>query len=485
MSDPKRLLSTPQDLAAIQIIRTETVLSKLPIHNLSKTGDFEIVINKGKAPGEVELHWAVSYNAKYGPPRQLAYKLDTLLINRRIDELGKPVPRFIRLGSLREMARQLDLGGDTNQIRKALRQNAFTGISAKLHYRSTDGANRSIEADFTRYSVVFAGEKLPDGREADVVHLVLSEPYLEVLNHAPVRPLNYDYLKQLTPAAQRFYEIVSYRIYAAIKYGHTYARLPYSDFCMCSALQRYSDYDHFKKQMYKIHRPHLESGYIQKVLYQENCDGDGAPDWTMMYLPGDRARQEYEAFHRKRQAREAEKPCLPPDRQEQLLEQLTRRGVAAVQARRLLASVNEGQAVQEQLDWGDYLIARSRTRIQNPPGFYAYLVRENIAPSEDFQRRRRIAGQGTELPAPEVESAYEEYRRKEVDHYLAARYSAEEYEQLIEARGREVRKQYRFGEAWSKENLREVAEGVLRAEAARQINLLNLSEFRDLQKRSD
>ena len=36
-------------------------------------------------------------------------------------------------------------------------------------------------------------------RRADAVYLVLSEPYREVLNHAPVRPLDYAYLKALTP----------------------------------------------------------------------------------------------------------------------------------------------------------------------------------------------------------------------------------------------------------------------------------------------
>ena len=85
-------------LAPLQIIRTETVLSKLPIHNLSKTGSFEIQIVRKNGRGEVELRWEVSYNSRYGPPRQLAYKIDTIVINRRIDENGRPVPKIIRLG---------------------------------------------------------------------------------------------------------------------------------------------------------------------------------------------------------------------------------------------------------------------------------------------------------------------------------------------------------------------------------------------------
>ena len=51
---------------------------------------------------------------------------------------------------------------------------------------------------------------LPDGTPADALYLVLSEPYREILNHAPVRPLDYAYLQALTPMAQRFYELLSY-----------------------------------------------------------------------------------------------------------------------------------------------------------------------------------------------------------------------------------------------------------------------------------
>jgi hypothetical protein len=88
-----------------------------------------------------------------------------------------------------------------------------------------------------------------------------------VLNNAPVRPLNYDYLRQLPPAPQRFYEIVSRRIFAALKYQHAEAKLLYSEYCTYSAQQRYFNYDQFKKQMYKIHRPHLTSGYLKTVRY--------------------------------------------------------------------------------------------------------------------------------------------------------------------------------------------------------------------------
>src|SRR5713101_1396666 len=158
-----------EESAALDIIRTETVLSRLPVHNFVKKGNVNIQILKTTADGKVELKWIVSYSDRYGQARQLAYKLDTIVINHHIDERGRPLPRIICLGSLRDVADQLDLGGDTNKVRRALRQNASAFITAKFEYRGNDGTKTTLEADFTRYSVVFTGEQLPDGRRADAV----------------------------------------------------------------------------------------------------------------------------------------------------------------------------------------------------------------------------------------------------------------------------------------------------------------------------
>ena len=43
----------------------------------------------------------------------------------------------------------------------------------------------------------------------------------------------------------------------------------YSDYCKYAPQVRYGDFDHVKKQMYKLHVPHRESGYITKVDYQQ------------------------------------------------------------------------------------------------------------------------------------------------------------------------------------------------------------------------
>src|SRR5256886_2234280 len=264
--------------APLSILRAETVLSRFPIHNLTQGREVSIHMTQTNAQGTLELRWEVSYNERYGQPGPLAYKLDTIVINQILDALPRPLPHVLKLGSQRHITTLLDLkisGRQQAHLKSAFHQSASAYIVAYLRYRGRDGTARTLNTGFTRYSVIFTGESLPDGTTADAVYLVLSEPYREVLNHAPVRPLNYAYLKALTPTAQRFYELLSYNMFAALKHHHPHATLRYADYCLLSTQQRYTVYDQVKKQMYKVHQPHVQSGYITKVYYEGTTDADG------------------------------------------------------------------------------------------------------------------------------------------------------------------------------------------------------------------
>ena len=54
------------NLAPLNIIRTETVLSKLPIHNLANDKRVNIQITKKNERGQAEVYWKVSANEEYG-----------------------------------------------------------------------------------------------------------------------------------------------------------------------------------------------------------------------------------------------------------------------------------------------------------------------------------------------------------------------------------------------------------------------------------
>ena len=122
------------ELAPLDVIRVETTLSRYPIHRLAKQGNIAIELREATEKGETTLRWEIGHHSKYGQPGPLAYKVDTLVVNRRLEEAGRPIPRIVRLGSLKEICRELGLtecGANTNKVKRALHQNASAYITAK------------------------------------------------------------------------------------------------------------------------------------------------------------------------------------------------------------------------------------------------------------------------------------------------------------------------------------------------------------------
>ena len=281
-----------QDIVPLNRIRVETALSRFPIHRLAKKETVAIDLQHVGANGEPDCRWEVTYNQKHGQPGPLAYKVDTLIVNRRIDEAGRPLPGAVKLGSLTDLCSSLgiaDSGENRSNIKKALHQNASAYITAKIRYRTKTGKERWSEIGYSRYSVVFTGEVLPNGTVADAVYAIPNASFRDLLNQVEVRPLDYDYLTSLSPGAQRFYELLSFQMYGALAGGRPRAKMRYSDYCDHAPQSRYFDFDRVKKQMFKIHAPHRSAGYIDKIDYEPTIDGEGTPDWDMLYTPGPKA----------------------------------------------------------------------------------------------------------------------------------------------------------------------------------------------------
>ena len=439
------------ELSPLNPIRVETALSRYPVHMLAKKGDINIELNEKDERGESSLKWRVTYNSGFGQPGPLAYKLDTLIVNRKIEEALRPIPRIIRLGSLREIAEQLELGGDTNCVKRALRQNASAFIIAKLRYKRPDGSLETLEADFTRYSVVFKGEKLPSGQEADAVYLILNDVYMQVINGAMTRPLDYDYLKELPPAPQRFYELLSFPMYGALKYDRHRAKLAYSEFCTYAPQTRYFDWEHARKQMAKVHAKHKRSGYIAKVEFEPITDSNGQPDWLMFYTPGPKALAEFRAFNKRGGpvTLEIERPLLGS--QGNVLEQiqldfnlpkrktasakvkpskvaemppvaaeLIKRGVTAKSAAELVQQ-HQAEAVQLKIDVFDWLVEKQDKRVaKSPEGYLVKSICDDYKAPKGFvsaaeRQRQQEAKQATEQKAAKDRRRQREEAAREQD----------------------------------------------------------------------
>jgi hypothetical protein len=452
------LPTNESDIAPLNRIRVETALSRFPIHRLAKKGTIAINLLDAQA----DFKWEVTYNVKHGQPGPLAYKVDTLVINRKLDEATRPLPKIIRLGSLHEIAQQISLGGDTNLVRKALHQNASAYVEFSIRYRRRDGSERELEQGDNRYGVVFTGDKLPGGKVADAVYLILHDWYRELLEDVAFRPLDYDYLKELPPGAQRFYELLSFQTFGALAGRRPRAKLLYSDYCTHAPQVRYLDWERARKQMYKIHAAHLASGYIAKVVYQEIRDAKGNPDWEILYTPGPKAWTEYRVFTNRKKPQSVNLP--PPATQEELpldqpsttdeflIREMTGRGITHKKAQELLVVVKPGQEVLDQLEYTDFVIAQSPSgKFHNPPGLYIRNIEQNITPPAHFetsrQRRKREeiqqAKDAERARRLQQEIAYEEYERAAVDRFIAEQMAAKEYRQLIQDEIKLLKRTYR------------------------------------------
>lgn len=293
---PQLIPSEEESLARIVPIRTETALTRYPFHRIAKKGGVKIKQTKRNDRGKTETTWEVR-NA----PGPLAYKLDTIVVNRRIDEMRNrgEIRQLLKLGSLRDICDELGVnpsGKNTNAIKEALRENAFAGITAKIAFTANDGKERNFEFNTTRYTVIFTGQDLPNGKKADSVYIELHPRYHEMLKHSRTRPLDYEYLRELPPASQRLYELLSFAMFGALKHGRPNAQMLYSEFCQSAPLSRYESWEKVRPQMWKIHKPHKDSGYIKSVEFEKTTDENGMSDWLIKYTPGRRAKHEFKEF---------------------------------------------------------------------------------------------------------------------------------------------------------------------------------------------
>lgn len=440
----------PQAGKALTRIRVETALSRYPIHRLAKKGSIAIDVQRG----DTGFKWRVTYNAGFGEPGPLAYKLDTLIINRRLDEAPRPLPELVRIGSLSEIARELGLseGKSLQDIKRAFYQNASAFIVAQIRMRTKTGKERWQEIGWSRYGVIFTGEELPDGRTADAVYIIPNPVYRSILDEVETRPLDYDYLRELPPGPQRFYELLSYQVYGAIAAGRPRAKLLYSTYCATAPQVRYGDREQARKQMFKLHAPHLKSGYLADASFEPAPDADGMPDWAMLYTPGPKARAEFEAFSRREKrpvaielpapsdaavvaavTPQASLPFADAPANPELVALLVERGIDERTARTLLRGLEPGQDVRRQVAYADDRIAKDK-RIESPTGYLVDLLRKNRPVPKSFTGPAPAHAVATPAP-PEPDSREEQYdeARAQAFAQLVKALPREELERLTAA----------------------------------------------------
>jgi hypothetical protein len=233
--------------------------------------------------------------------------------------------------------------------------------------------------------------------------------------------------------------------------------------------------------MYKIHKPHLESGYLKSVAIHPEIDGEGKSDWLMTYTPGPKARIEFRTFTEKSESPKS--PATLEQLDPTLTLELTNRGISQKRASELLNSPNANpDLIRDQLEWGDFLLSRARAgTFRNPPGFYIWLITEEITPPDSFETSR-IRNESQTRCETDAErqnqlklkrSEYEAWRQNQVDEYIQALDPAE-YSRKLLAKEHELSQTYRNLPGAT---LSEIARAALSRDLGESLSLLTFEDF--------
>jgi hypothetical protein len=169
---------------------------------------------------------------------------------------------------------------------------------------------------------------------------------------------------------------------------------------------------------------------------------------------------------------------------EDLVRELTRRGVSENQARRILRGIPARQDVRAQLEWGDSLVRQNPDKYRNPPGLYVSLIRDNILPSYAATAGHR--GDSHKTVAPEgaqgktsptsLQQLYEDYLRRRTTTYIAT-LDPVVYDRRLSGKVGELAKRSESFSKWSDEARRKIAKAALYRELQKELPLLSFGAF--------
>ena len=306
--------------------RSNADILKYPRHILAQTA-------RGKRQTEIRVgekkkgqpYWWVTPNPKIGIPSKMSFDFDYQVLLPKIYEATRKArqagakfgPRYIMVGSLREIAKQLGLKSpDTVKVKQAITNNASATIQTDkaIRFLNENGELEHLSGQSIKvYDVYIRGDHLRDGHEAKKVIIELSASFWQAVNSLDfAKPLDGQYFKQLQKAGpQRWYTMVSTNIFAAIKHKLPSAKVRYSNYCQFHPQKRHLAFSLMKRQMERLHKKHVELDYIEEPKYQETTDDRGLKDWFILYKPAKLAYDEYQQNRKKQPAKQLPKETAP------------------------------------------------------------------------------------------------------------------------------------------------------------------------------
>lgn len=422
----------------------------------------------------VEAQATILPSAKYGLPttadldKYLAFHKLLEQIRNTIGEVSNPVA-FTSTQLLTVLGIK-HAGNNYQDIHDWLQRMTLTGINSKgIVYMAR---RRTWVSDtfhvFDR--VVTMGATLPDGSTADQNYVWLSDWQIENINSNYLLPIDLEtYRKLRNQIAKILVPLLQVWLYASRAEGKFEKR--YADLCEILDIAHHNHLSLIRRQLEPSLTELTYHGYLASWAIEPTADGR---EYKLVAVHGQK-------FYNDRKIRNSVPAAQIEGGEVSLLKELTNRGINEVQGRRLLRSLPAQQPIQDQLEYGDYLIWKSRQTIKNPPGFYVYLLRENILPPADFEtsslKKVREANQQKETEELslriQLENAYHEYCHTQVQAHLET-VGEPTRRDWISQKVRELRRQWGH---LPPDTIEELATRQLENDLRQTLHLLSFQEF--------
>jgi len=365
--------------------------------------------------------------------------------------------------------------------------------------------------------LVLLGTAMEDGSVADKHYVWFSDWQIENINSNYLLPIDYDSYKQLrNHIAKILVPLLQIWLYASREQGCFEKR--YEEICQFLNIRAYQHRSKIKEKLGPSLDELTTHGYLSSWRLEKTSDGAGYKvvlyhgekfhrdlrrrvasvglnnaNNTNQTSTGDHRFAPAPTFGRTNGAKDTPKAAqrTVPVVHDNVLKALIERGIAAERSRELLTGASDSQQIIDQLEWGDYLIARSGAgKFYNPPGFYVRLIESKVAPPEHFEtsykkRLREEAHRAHTQTIQEqaaLELEYLEYRKLEVDKYLSENVPPQDYQKAIESNKKELQRTEKGGGVLTDQAWTELAVARFRKQTASQLNLMSYESFCEARK---